>query len=76
METSLILKMLRIKYNLTQEEIAAKLGISKNTYHRKENGIHDFTITEAIAVGKIFNVNPGEIFFTKEVTNCITKAVN
>ncbi|MDK0626419.1 helix-turn-helix transcriptional regulator [Clostridium perfringens] len=75
METKLILKMLRTKYNLTQEELAIKLGISKNTYFRKENGLKDFTITEAIKIGEIFNVNPSEIFFTNKVTNCITKLV-
>ncbi|MGU9052011.1 helix-turn-helix transcriptional regulator [Clostridium perfringens] len=75
LETKLILKMLRTKYNLTQEELAIKLGISKNTYFRKENGLKDFTITEAIKIGEIFNVNPSEIFFTNKVTNCITKLV-
>lgn len=76
METSLILKMLRVKHQLTQEEVAKKLGISKNTYHRKEIGMNDFTISEAVAIGKLFNVNPGEIFFESKVTNCITKAIN
>ncbi|MDU3375543.1 MAG: helix-turn-helix transcriptional regulator [Clostridium perfringens] len=75
LETKLILKMLRTKYNITQEELAIKLGISKNTYFRKENGLKDFTITEAIKIGEIFNVNPSEIFFTNKVTNCITKLV-
>lgn len=74
LETKLILKMLRTKFNLTQDQVAEKLGISKNTYHRKENGLKDFTITEAIILGEVFKVNPGEIFFTKEVTKCITKA--
>ncbi|MGU8448481.1 helix-turn-helix transcriptional regulator [Clostridium perfringens] len=75
LETKLILKMLRTKYNITQEELAIKLGISKNTYFRKENGLKDFTITEAIKIGEIFNVNPSEIFFTNKVTDCITKLV-
>lgn len=75
METKLILKMLRTKYNITQEELAIKLGISKNTYFRKENGLKDFTITEAIKIGEIFNVNPSEIFFVNKVTDCITKLV-
>ncbi len=32
------LKILRVKYDLTQEEMAAKCGVNRITYHKIENG--------------------------------------
>lgn len=32
------LKMLRAKYDLTQDEIAKRLGVVRSTYHNVENG--------------------------------------
>ena len=72
MNPNFVLKALRIKYQLKQQDVAEKLGISSTTYNRKENGVTEFTIKEAIKLGKIFNINPGEIFFKSKVTNCIT----
>lgn len=73
MKPNFILKALRIKYQLKQQDVAKLLGISETTYNRKENGINEFTISEAMELGNIFNINPGEIFFTDCVTNTITK---
>lgn len=72
LKPNFILKALRIKHQLKQEEVAKLLGISETTYNRKENGVNQFTIAEAIKLGEIFCVNPGEIFFTQNVTKTIT----
>lgn len=72
MNPNFILKALRVKQQLKQQEVAKMLGISETTYNRKENGINDFTIKEAIKLGEIFSINPGEIFFTSEVAKRIT----
>lgn len=68
MKPNFILKSLRAKDQLKQEDVANLLGISETTYNRKENGINDFTIKEAIKLGEIFSVYPGEIFFADRVT--------
>ena len=72
MKPNFILKALRIKNQLKQQEVAKMLGISETTYNRKENGFNEFTIKEAIKLGEIFSVYPGEIFFTSNVTKNIT----
>jgi DNA-binding XRE family transcriptional regulator len=58
------LKALRVKQQLKQQQVAELLGIAETTYNRKENGFSEFTIKEAIKLGEIFSINPGEIFFT------------
>lgn len=68
-----ILKALRTKHQVTQQDVAKKLGIGETTYNRKENGISDFTISEAEKLGELFGVPPNEIFFNNGVTKCITK---
>ncbi len=40
------LKILRLKNSLTQEDLAEKIGISANTYCRKENGVVPFNHLE------------------------------
>lgn len=73
MKPNFILKALRIKNQLKQQDVAKLLGISETTYNRKENGVNEFTISEAIQLGNIFNISPGEIFFADFVTKSITK---
>lgn len=73
MKPNFILKALRIKHQLKQQDVAKLLGISETTYNRKENGVNEFTISEAMELGNIFNINPSEIFFTDYVTEVITK---
>lgn len=72
MNPNFILKALRVKQQLKQQQVAEKLGISETTYNRKENGVSDFTIKEAIKLGEIFCINPGDIFFTEQVTKRTT----
>lgn len=73
MKPNFILKALRIKYQLKQQDVAKLLGIAETTYNRKENGVNEFTISEAMELGNIFNINPSEIFFTDYVTKTITR---
>lgn len=61
------LKQLRIKKGYTQEEMADKLGYKdKSGYNHLENGNVKLSISRAMEIAKIFNVNPS-VFFTKEV---------
>lgn len=68
MSTSRIIKSLRELHDLNQEEMAQKLGISKPAYFKKENGITEFTISEAKNLAEIFGKTVEEIFFAKEVS--------
>lgn len=53
------LKTLRISLNLTQEELAQKLSIKRETIHKYENGIIKNIKYETIEkLAKIFNVTP------------------
>lgn len=57
---------LRKERNLTQEEMADKIGISENAYHQKEKGQRPFTQDEMFFLGKFFNKPIQEIFLPRE----------
>lgn len=67
------LKAYRIKYNLTQEDMASKLGISIVAYRNKENGHNQFTLAEAKIISDLFNASITEIFFENNVYTKETK---
>jgi len=52
-----ILKTLRLKENLTQSQLAKKLGISKSVISAYENGIRMPSYYVLIRISKIFNVS-------------------
>lgn len=55
------LRILRIKHDLSQEEIAQKLGVNKASYNRKENGKMAFSLNDVKKLKKIFNLTPEEV---------------
>ena len=62
MEVKEILKNLREKNNLTQEEVAKRTGIPYNTYRRYEYG-QAFPSARAIcALAKLYGLAPGVLF--------------
>ncbi|QEK12755.1 helix-turn-helix domain-containing protein [Crassaminicella thermophila] len=61
------LKALRVKYGLTQADMAKKLEISEVAYRNKENGYTQFTLNEARKISKIFKETIEAIFFENEV---------
>ena len=44
------LKQARLNVNLTQHEVAKKIGISTKTYNRKELGMADFSLHEVTSL--------------------------
>ena len=62
------LKQLRLKRNMTQDELAAKLNISKRTLLRYESGISEPTIGILISLSLIFNVSIDYIAGVKDTT--------
>lgn len=66
MPLSNILRSLRATKGLRQEDMADLLGISRNSYHKKEICEREFTLEEARTISKYFNKTIEEIFFTEQ----------
>ncbi|MED4888569.1 helix-turn-helix transcriptional regulator [Lysinibacillus fusiformis] len=69
-----IVKYLRLseKYDLTQEELAAALGVSRHTIISIEKG-GSTTAEMVIKIGHFFNKDPREIFFIHDVEQSLQK---
>ncbi|MBP3037951.1 helix-turn-helix transcriptional regulator [Bacillaceae bacterium Marseille-Q3522] len=52
----------RREHRLKQTDVAKKLCISHQTYHRKECGKSEFTLTEAKMLAKIFKCSLDDLF--------------
>ena len=52
----------RRDHKLNQKEVAKKLGISKQSYYKKENGYVEFTIREAKLLTKLFDCSLDDLF--------------
>lgn len=52
----------RNEKGLSQEEMAKKIGISKNNYYLKEKGKLDFNLSEVRLILKILDCSYEEIF--------------
>lgn len=59
-----LIKM-RKQNNVTQADMASKLGINLRTYTMKESGNGMFNHAEMVAISKYFNVTLNDIFFTQ-----------
>ena len=56
------LKTIRNERNMYQHEVAKLIGINERTYSLKERSIHDFTITEARRLARVFNCTLNDLF--------------
>lgn len=63
MPNKVTLKMLRAGANLTQEQIAEKLGISPSTWSKWENGKTFPDVADIIKIEKLFNISYSDINF-------------
>lgn len=52
----------RKERRLTQKETAKKIGIHPQSYHLKESGKREFTLSEAIKLAEIFECSLDELF--------------
>lgn len=60
--TSLIIKSLRVKKQMTQSDVAKVLNMPITTYIRKENGKANFTIWEALDLSNLLQEPVEKIF--------------
>lgn len=57
------LNQLMLEYYVTFEELAIRLGVSKQTLTRKFRGQTDWTYPEIMLLTQIFNIKDPETFF-------------
>ena len=59
MDTGKLIKELRIKHNMTQEELGEKLGVQKSAIAKYENGrVENLKRSTIQKLSEIFNVSP------------------
>ena len=56
------LKVFRAMHDLTQESLASKLGVTRQTVVSIENGRYDPSIGLAFRIARLFNVNIEDVF--------------
>ena len=50
------IRAMRVNANLTQEQVAEKLGITRLSYRNKENGKTEFKLKELLILCELFDV--------------------
>lgn len=61
------IRHLREQYNFSQDDMAEKLGMSKNGYGKIERGQSDLNLSRLEQIAKIFNVDISEVVKNKEM---------
>ena len=60
-----VIRMERIAKNLSQEDVAKKLGKTQSYYAKMENGEADFSLRKLMTLLDVFEIDPVDFF--KEV---------
>lgn len=61
MESTLVLKSIRARRNITQEDIATKIGVSRQTYVNCENNILNEELSTIFKIFNILSINDSEM---------------
>ena len=61
-----LIKLERARCNLTQEELAKKLGVSRQTIHAIEKNKFNPSVTLAIKMAKFFDVTVEYLFDSQD----------
>jgi putative transcriptional regulator len=68
------LKVFRALNNLTQDELAQRLGASRANVNAIEKGHHDPSLTLAFRMARLFGVRIGDLFiFDEEIVHAETE---
>ena len=62
------LKVLRAEHNFTQEELAQRVGVSRQAINAIETGKYDPSLPLAIKLGRLFGKPVEEMFLPDEET--------
>lgn len=57
------LKAARIESNLTHQDMALKLGLSKSYYWQLENKKRNLSYAMAVKIANVFNLKPDDLFY-------------
>lgn len=63
------LKQIREENQMTIQEIANEIGISKGYYSMIENGKRGLSYNLAVKIAQVFNMKPDDIFLASKLTN-------
>lgn len=63
------LKRVREENQLTAQDVAERVGITKGYYSMIENGKRGLSYPIAVKIAEVFGMKPDEIFFEHEFTN-------
>ncbi len=66
MKQRIKIKMARVENNLTQEELAVKIGVTRQTIGLIENGRYNPTLNLCLAIAKALNKTLDELFWEVE----------
>lgn len=58
----MLIKTLREKFGMSQEDLATKIGLTRSAISMIENGTNQLTVPNAKKLGEIFNVDWKEFF--------------
>lgn len=64
------LREFRLNEGLTFQQVADKVGISKEYYWMIENGKRRLSYELSVKIAKVFKTNPDEIFLSSKLTQC------
>ena len=57
---------MRVKFDLTQEDLAEKVGVTRQTINSIEKQKYDPSLKLAFKLAKLFNVRVDEVFFYED----------
>lgn len=60
------IKVFRAKFDLTQEELAVKVGVTRKTINTIENGIYIPSTLLALKIAKVFGEPLESLFFIED----------
>ena len=60
------IRELRAVLNISQEELAVKVGVRRETIARLEKGMYNPSLKLAVDIAKVFGKNVEEVFFFGE----------
>ncbi|MDE8065848.1 helix-turn-helix transcriptional regulator [Erysipelothrix rhusiopathiae] len=70
------IRMLRKSSNLTQSQMASKMGLAQSTYSQKEQGLINWTLPDFIFIKRNFNVKLEDIEEFKSMEKKVLNKLN
>jgi putative transcriptional regulator len=61
-----MLKVYRAMYNMTQEDLSNKIGVSRQTINYIEKGKYSPSVVLALKIAKIFNCTVEDLFILED----------